>query len=272
MFPVSHQPSVCRGMVIHASHMQIVVVRLGSRPCEGIKAFGGGWLPLLCQLCSVTPPPPPLCRPLLLCSPPPTPPYSLPLVSLDSGVCRLLSEEVVEGRLRQRPIKGVFCTSLRICMRIIILFFLFVLRFRLYIYPGWVRRPNLTLFFSSFFLNNIFWLCSKAARLCMLTEPKKRRNTSSGKVCSSAINTITPMHTFWQILQIVHKRVVWPPLLVLERLSNFPNGRFLRGDAVFAGKRCYLIGRSAAGFVFFLSSRMLKPFKLQVQAGPPADI
>lgn len=85
-------------------------------------------------------------------------------------------------------------------MRIIILFFLFVLRFRLYIYQGWVRGPNLTLVFLFFFLNNIFWLCSKAARLCMLTESQKRGNTSDGNVCSSAINTVTPMHTFFFFL------------------------------------------------------------------------
>lgn len=64
--PSQHQSiptSVCRGMVIHSSHMQIVAVRLG-RPWERIKASGLGCPSILLSSLPTIPPPPPLHLPL----------------------------------------------------------------------------------------------------------------------------------------------------------------------------------------------------------------
>lgn len=111
----STRPSQCRGMVIHSSHMQIAVVRLG-RPWERITAPGFGpptpptLQPPLSYLLSnhPTPSPPPLhlhLHPTTCFLQPPRAVQSLthlpflPRADLQSVEC-----VEVEDRLRQRPI------------------------------------------------------------------------------------------------------------------------------------------------------------------------
>lgn len=115
-------PSVCRGMVIHSSHMQIVAVRLG-RPWERIKASGLGSPSILPSSLTILPPQPPAHHPLPAASsccsvlyPPLTHlPFLPPGKSPISGVCWLSGE--VEGRLRKEPIRFLYMCVL-ICMHV----------------------------------------------------------------------------------------------------------------------------------------------------------